>query len=583
MSPSNAKHTLLKDHKMPRQNVSKNKAIAYTIHLPVLILVLILATSSALCLSFYYGVSPISGSDNYIYSSNAAQLLSKGFASLNGGGVLSTKYIIIFGEALFMYILGPNSFSVALFAILCALVTMVALYIIGSELYGVKTGLLAAAFYGFVPIVIVQASNAGDDVPMALFATLSVMFLVLGIKRKKHSGYFYLLSGFMAVIGSLAVGEELIIFVFIALFLFWRVLRNFSKGEILKIAAFFLGAFAAGLLIMFLGYVQSGNPFYVYNTSSSWYSTTYCGSPSWDPSGCALASTTFFRDYLGMMFPYMVTSKLATALTSHSVLSEQLLASLINPAAATSDYGYQFGYYFYLAALFSIILLALRDKRILFPLAWFAATILYLSFGTMSVSNYIRISPVFDRFLILLLPSIALIIALGLTRIIEFAIKGNSRKAPANKARIILGYSTFAVITAALLIESSFLIMYLEYSWYNNVYPIVQTGVFIESLPQNAQVLTPIQIPIQQYSDFRQISGYINEYGATCGQIPNNSYVVYLLNATFQSECNLTIAFYPQQPPSWLLNYSLYKSQFLNFSEIRVYYKNSTITKRIPI
>lgn len=240
-------------------------------------LLLILILSATLCFAFYYGVSPIAGSDNYIYSSDAYSLLTKGFDSLRGGGVLSIKYIVIFGETLFMKILGLNGFSVALFAILCALGTAVALYIIGRELYSTRAGLMAAALYGFLPAVVVGASNAGDDVPMAFFATLAIMFLVLGFKSKRYSKHFYLLSGFIVVIGSRTVGEELIVLLFLVIVMLWRLMRHLGKAEVLNAVAFSAGVIVGVLAIMLIGCLQSGNLFYVYNTSSAWYSTTYCG------------------------------------------------------------------------------------------------------------------------------------------------------------------------------------------------------------------------------------------------------------------------------------------------------------------
>lgn len=538
-----------------------------------LLLIAIIAAFLTLCFAFYYGVSPTAGDDTYIYSSMAIQLLHHGVQTLDSG-LFATREIIIFGEAFFMGIFGPGQLSVVLFAVLCGMGTIIALFVIGRELYGVRTGLIAAALYGFVPAVVVQASNSGDDIPMVFIATLAVMFLVLAMKRRKHLRRFYALSGFFAVIGFITVGEEVIICIFLGAILLWRLVHDLNRHSLHDLGFFFAGAAAAALVIMFLGVLQTGNPLFVFNAKSSWYSTTYCGSPSWNPAGCAFTSTEFLGNYLGMMFPYNILQKVSIASASGSTPA-QLMSSIVNPAGAQLDYGYQYGYIFYALAAFAVLLLAFRDKRPVFPGVWFVTVLLYLSFGTMSATKYDKVSPTFSRYLLLLLPAAALIVALGITKVLEIGEhRDTGRKGGASSLRRVASYAIAAAILGLLLTEFVYLAQYSENSWYSDVYPAIQVGKFMASLPQNATIVAPVGMTWQQYAGYRWDTGYIPSSNASCSQMPNDSYIVYMVNETLQNECGLELVYSPPQRPRWLANYTMYMNQLMDFSDMRVYYKN---------
>lgn len=115
--------------------------------------------------------------------------------------------------------------------------------------------------------------------------------------------------------------------------------------------------------------------------------------------------------------------------------------------------------------------------------------------------------------------------------------------------------------------------MDMNYGWYNDLYTIVQVGNAVEQLPANASIVSSVGIPIQYYANFRQVSDSIGMYGVQCNQIPNDTYIVHLVNETFQYECGLTLAFASPPKPAWVANYSLYSNQFMNFSAVRLYFK----------
>ncbi len=530
-----------------------------------LILAIIIIVSIILSFIFYYGITPISGSDNYIYSSSAYSFLTGGFKSLTGYGILSVKYVMILGESMFIALLGPSSFSYVLFDVLCLIGTIASIYVIGGVLYNRRTGLIAAGLYSFFPLAVTMASMGGDDVPMTFFATIAVMFVVLGLKRKQYKRLFFLFSGFAAIFGLLVVSEEVIILLLIMPIMLWYLLTKRNKSALFDSFALVIGIICGIAIIMLLGYLASGNLLYVYNITHSWDVTTYCASPN--PSlACTFSNTTYFQQYIGMIFPYRIIQNLRFLELGNWTGAKEFFTNITYPSQYF-DATYNFGHYFYFLILSVIIILLARNKkRIVLPAAWLLIVLIYLSFGTMNVTSYVKVSPIFQRFLLLLMPAAVLLIALGFETLMEY---GEQRKGSAIK---IVLYSIVAIMLFALFFESIFFIRYIDYSWYNNIYPAVQVGKFIIGINQSAPLYVQITVPLDQYSNFRPEANMVN--ADQCQSLPNGSYIVMLENNTMQSACNLSVVFSPPQKPLWLERYTMYETQFLNFPLIRVYRKD---------
>lgn len=532
-----------------------------------LALLLIIAASMTLFFSFYYGVSPIAGADNYLYSNYASSFLNGGFNSMAIGGPMSTKYVIILGEAFFMSILGQNGLSVAMFDAACLAATIMAIYVIGRELYSRRAGMLAAAIYGFVPMVVTQASNSGDDVPMALFAVLSVMLLVLALKSRRRHELLFALSGFVALIGAFTVGEELLVLVFIAIVALWHFATKVGRERLYDLVCL-AGGIALGVLVMMLiGWLQTGSPLYLYNTNYQWYSTTYCGASG--PIGpCAFTNTSNMNQYLSAMFPYDVAGRLQAALNSGPGFNlTRLSVSVITPSAY-SDTDYQFGHLFYLVVLSGIFLAVVREKRAAFPALWLVVMLLLLGFGSMSLTHYIRISPVWPRFLLIAVPAASLLLGLGLAKALDM---GDRSKGRSHRIKRMTAYLIVAAVMICLLTEFALFTRYLNYSWYSNVYPIVQVGKFVSGLGPDATVMVQVGVYLSQYSGFRKSTAFAYSGQGSCGQVPNGAYVVMLANSTIQGACNFTEVYAPQDRPQWLSNYTIYENALMNFSRLRVY------------
>jgi 4-amino-4-deoxy-L-arabinose transferase-like glycosyltransferase len=533
-------------------------------------LVLILLLGSYLCLAFFYGVSPINGSDNYLYSQYAYMLEAHGLHSIAGLGVLSVQFILIAGIAFFFKLLGPSMFSNAIFDILAFLATIVIIYIMGSELHSKRAGLIAALLYSFLPVAVIEASNSGDDIAVGLFAALAVLFMVLGMKREKQRRVLYFLSGFVAVIGVLTNGIEITILAFILPYLLFFAVKDRKKGGLKGFYALLAGILVAAMAIVIIGYVGFQKPLYVYEQASSSY------------NGCwgtceSLLSTDVLTQYFHILFPYAIFSQLSSA---QSQASPGWLASALNNIfniqTGLTDAKLEIGLYFYFALLLALVLFYLGDRRMIVPALWIIATVLYLSFGTRSLVSYVKINTVYPRFALLFFPAAVLLIAFGLADIFELADARRSRKKKITYyACSLAANASLAIVILVLFTQSLYAIQYLNYSWYAKVYPLLEVGAFIDALPNNATVGWSEGIPVWVYTGYRYTPYNLNEQNFNCTQIPENSYVVISTNNTrWQSACGLTRVFGPVAVPQYLSKYNYCGGTcFYDFSNLTVYYR----------
>lgn len=87
----------------------------------------------------------------------------------------------------FTKLVGVNEWSVRLPSALAGIGTVILIYFIAAELYGVSVGLFASAFFGIQPWS-VQLSRVGFETNLATFlVTLGVLFL---LKARKHKSFF---------------------------------------------------------------------------------------------------------------------------------------------------------------------------------------------------------------------------------------------------------------------------------------------------------------------------------------------------------------------------------------------------------
>jgi len=495
-----------------------------------LMLIAIVVVGLAISTFFFYGPSMIDGIDNYIYTDSAHSLLSGHF---NAMGVLPERYILIGGIAFFFLLFGYNQASAAMFGELCFILTIVAIYLIGKDLYSTNAGLIAAFLYSIFPMAVIYAPNVSDSIPMAFFATVSVLFAIRATKiRERYFKIYSVLAGFFMV-SSYLVTPETVVIIPVVFFVFIMNYRSARKIMKLSITFLSIGILLAGLLIAILGLETNGNLLSLITTVTNFYAQSYSGLQS-----------PFYMN-IKTLFPYSILSTMHNG--NFLAAFEELFSNIF------SDYGfyYTFGLFGYVAAFFAIILLLQPRHRAAIPLFWFIFVLLYLSFGPASLTKYVFM-PQLPRYLLLLAPAAMLIISFGFLTLVEELRKHNIAK--------MLVELLFVILVLILLANSIVLIKGMAYSQFKYVYPLINVGNFLISQYEadpNITVYGDGSFPLGIYTEYKIP---IMRVPAECSQINHNSLIVVANNSKIISECNLTLIYKPPAAPSWLDKYNVLDS-----------------------
>ncbi|MDE1855795.1 MAG: glycosyltransferase family 39 protein [Candidatus Micrarchaeota archaeon] len=546
------------------KNRSENKTDEYKIFLAAIMLL-----GLFLSVYFFYGPSPINGADNYIYATAAYQLSHGQFGQVAGGGVLDQQYILIAGIGIFFLLFGASPLTSALFGILCFLATIFVVYMIGEKLYSKRAGILCALFYSFNPLAVVNASYVGDNGPMALFVSLCVLFLVLGIKEKESRYRNYVLSGFFGLIGILVTIQSIIILAFAVMVLLACLLIERKRSYLKNIKGFAVGLIIAFCVIAILGLLAALNPLYIIDLNVHAYSTLAGATPQ-------------LSQYLEWLFPFNLQSHYSTLVgyfssgniqSALSSASKMIASDFLTPSAFQYAANQSEGLFGYFAAA-SAIYLALRlNRSVLIPSAWLAITLLYLGMGTASLTSYVPILYAYPRLMMLFLPAIALLIGFAANDVLCLATSRGSKAIVLAKRIIGSVLLPIGLVLSIFLFANSVLIVqYIDLSQYHYVLPMMQVGTYIDSLPQNAIVYTRTDIPVIFYTGFRaNILGF-DTSNYDCSILKNGSYVAIPINPALASACNLQIAYFPTAMPN--STYSLF-----NTPSVHQYY-NLTVYRR---
>jgi len=535
----------------------------------VLALAAIMVLAASLSILFFYGPSPINGADNFLYTDFGYYLSIGNFHKVAQWGVLAQQYILDAGIALFFVLLGPSRFSAALFGILCFLLTIFVLYKMGSLFYNKKAGVFAAFFYSFMPVAVVNSSYVGDNGPMAFFATLTVFFLAKAIKAKgRKQRTNYALSGFFGLIILLVTSEGIIILIVPAIVLLAYIIKDRNVASLVNLIYFFVGLFAAFAIIAALGFAAASNPLYIFTLNSHIYSTI--SSPK-----------TSFGNYVNYLFPFSAVLTIKTIFSmmyTHSGLIP-IFKYLENQLFNASTFNYVIGQIVGLSGyvmIMAVIYLFIRRKLSFWlPGLWLISTMLYLGYGTVSITKYIPIGYSYLRFTLLFMPAVALIIGIAAADILDFgktnAGSNKRRKHMRGTTKVVkyLLVAALVIITAVLFVNSVLAIRYIDLSQYNWVYNLIAIGKYVSTLPSNAIIYS--NYPISEYSGFSHVVNFIP---LNCSNIGKGSYVVINYSESYASECNLTEVLRPVMP-KYLSKYDMFAtSSFGTFYNATLYYRN---------
>lgn len=332
--------------------ISRNKGLVF--------LGLTLLFALGLRLVFFTGIGP---SDSMTYA-EISHSLANGRYTLEGG--LSAFRIGLFYPVAAIYsFFGVNELTTNLFALVVSLASIVLVYFFGKMLFGEKAGLFAAFLLSFFPIEVVYATRLNVDLTSAFFVALSV-YLFLKSERisGKTASNIYLGAAGLSLGASYLIKEfSLLIGLFFLAYALYR--KKIRSGYIIMALGFAL-VFSLELLY-FLN--AAGDPFFRYTGV-----------------GNELTAVTETDNYGRGSFP------LSLFHYPYIIFTDTLLSLF---------------YVFFFIAIAYCIMMKKKETYVL--LLWFLPLLLYISFGTESLTQYVPI-PGAARFLFMLnIPGVLLL------------------------------------------------------------------------------------------------------------------------------------------------------------------------------
>ena len=358
---------MIKNRTMKQKKLmkGKNNAINFINNKKLLkntkfLLFLIVLFGLALRLIFFSGMGT---SDSLAYS-KAANDIDKGIDP-DSTLTLTTRMGLICATALSYTLFGINDFSSVLFTLLTSIGSIILIFYFGKLFFNEKTGLMAAFLLSFFPLDVVYSTKLLSDLPSAFFMALGVYFFLYSeIKSKLKYNLGYFLSGIFIGIGYMIRESALLIGLF---FLIYAIYKKRIKKEYFIVALGFLVVFLIEMLIF---YILAGNPLFRSIASQEY-----------------LAEAMVRYNYFGRLsFPIGLLHY------PYVILTTNLLS------------------YFYAFIFISIMYCWMfRKKETRIMQFWFISLLLYLSFGSASLTHYAPFRAV-DRYLaIITVPGILLL------------------------------------------------------------------------------------------------------------------------------------------------------------------------------
>ena len=326
------------------------------------LLLLIVLFGLSLRLIFFSGMGI---SDSLEYSKTANDINTGKGIDPNSTLTSSTRLGLIYPTALSYNLFGINDFSSVLFVLLTSIGSIILIFYFGKLLFNEKIGLIAAFLMSFFPLDVVHATQLGSDTPSAFFMALGVyVFLCSEKTNKMKYGSGYLLSGLLIGIGYLIRESALLIALFFVAYIAYK--RKIKKEYFLVP----VGVLIIFVIESFVFFGLTGDPIYG-TVASQQYN----------------AKVVIEHNYFGRLnFP--------TGLLHYPwlFLTNSLLAPFYIPI--------------FIAVLYSLVQ---KKKETSAILLWLIPLILYLSFGSASLTQYIPFRAV-DRYTsIVTIPAILLL------------------------------------------------------------------------------------------------------------------------------------------------------------------------------
>ena len=326
------------------------------------LLLLIVLFGLFLRLIFFSGMGI---SDSLVYSKTANDINTGKGIDPNSTLTLSTRMGLIYPTALSYRLFGINDFSSVIFVLLTSISSIILIFYFGKLLFNEKIGLIAAFLMSFFPLDVVHATKLGSDIPSAFFMALGAYVFLYGeMKHKTKYGLDYMFSGILIGIGYMIRESALLIALF---FIAYIIYKRRIKREYFLVP---LGVLIIFIIEAFIFFSLTDDPLFRTHASQQY-----------------LAEAVVTHNYFGRLdFP--------TGLLHYPwlFLTNNLLV------------------YFYAFVLIALVYISINKKKEAYiTLIWLMPLLLYLSFGSASLTQYIPFRAV-DRYTsIVTVPAILLL------------------------------------------------------------------------------------------------------------------------------------------------------------------------------
>ncbi len=333
---------------------------------PYFLLLLIVLFGLAFRLAFFSGMGI---SDSLVYSKTADDLNNGRGINPDSTLTLSTRMGIVYATAFSYRIFGIKDFSSVLFPLLTSLASIILIFYFGKLLFNENVGLISALLISFSPLDVVYSTQLLSDLPSAFFMSLGVyIFLYAELKKPLKYGLSYILSGILIGIGYMIRESALLIALFFIAYIIYK--RKIKKEYFLVPLGILLIFTLESLLFLSL----TNDALFRFHASQKY-----------------LSEASISHNYFGRLdFPMG--------------LFHYPWLFLTNPLLS----------FFYIPIFIAILYFILKKrkenrKEMLIILLWIIPLLLYLSFGSSSLAQYIPFRAV-DRYTsIFTMPAIILL------------------------------------------------------------------------------------------------------------------------------------------------------------------------------
>ncbi len=274
---------------------------------------------------------------------------------------------IIYPTALFFTIFGASEFTGNLIVLLLSLAGIVLLFLIGREIFGAPVGITAALLLAIFPLDVFYATRLLPEIPSAFFMALTVFFFLRGEKQGEWK--WYALSGLSFGIAYLIKETSLLLLLFFGAYALYR--KRFS----FKYALVGLGLALGILTILVVSFADTGDPFFQRHSN-------------------AQQEIPFLKEN----YPNYFTP-------------EGRLIRLFAYVPYTLITSRHLGFFFPLIFAAAIFLIIRRKKEGAVPLLWCGSLLAYMTFGTISLHEFVPFPLEVRHFIFITYPSLLLLAA----------------------------------------------------------------------------------------------------------------------------------------------------------------------------